>query len=158
MSGGRDTALARLEADLHRLVPVSAAMGVRVLRLEASALELAAPLRLNHNHAGSGFAGSLYGLATLAGWAYLRHIIAEAGLDALLLLGEARVRYHHPCREDLHAATGLADAPRAAFLERLRATGRARVDLAIRLPAAGPPAATVEGRYFARPVPAGDIP
>ena len=131
MSRPRDPALARLEADLHRLVPISAAMGVRVLRLEPAALELAAPLARNHNHAGTGFAGSLYALATLSGWAYLRYLIDAAGLEALLLLGEAGVRYHHPCRDELHSHTGLGDAERGDR-----------------------PAVTVQGRFFALPGPA----
>lgn len=141
----------RLERDIHRLVPLSAAMGVRVVRLDCEALELAAPLERNHNHAGTGFAGSLFSLGALTGWAYLRHLVREAGLSHRLLLGDAQVRYHRPVEEDLLAVTGLAEAQRAAFLEPLAGGGRARVDLEIQVLPGPAPGASLQGRFFALP-------
>lgn len=141
----------RLERDIHRLVPLSAAMGVRVVHLDCGALELAAPLDRNHNHAGSGFAGSLFSLGALTGWAYLRHLVREAGLSHKLLLGDAQVRYHRPVEEDLLAATGLAEDQRGAFLGPLAGGGRARVDLEIQLLPGASPGATLRGRFFALP-------
>lgn len=141
----------RLERDIHRLVPLSAAMGVRVVGLDRGALELAAPLDRNHNHAGTGFAGSLFSLGALTGWAYLRHLVREAGLSHKLLLGDARVRYHRPVEQDLLAVTGLGESQRAAFLEPLAGGGRARVDLEIQLLPGPSPGATLQGRFFALP-------
>ena len=151
MSSATQQACRRLEQDIHRLVPLSAAMGVRVLRLDPDGLELAAPLERNHNHAGTGFAGSLFSLGALTGWAYLRHLIREAGLANKLLLGDAQVRFHRPVEEDLHTLTGLDAAEREAFLQPLATTGRSRVDLQIQVLPGPSPGASLQGRFFAVP-------
>ena len=141
----------QLEQTLHRLIPLSAAMGLRVAALERERLVLTAPLALNHNHAGSGFAGSIYSLACLAGWAFLRQLVERGGLTAELLLGEGRIRYQQPLLGDLRAEITVPEATQTALLARLRAGATARLRLDVHLPDPQQPAASFSGSYFAKP-------
>lgn len=142
----------KLESLLHELIPISRAMGIRVAHLDADSLCLEAPLALNHNHAGSGFAGSLYSLASLTGWAFLRQLVDREGVAAELLLAEANVRYRRPVTADLRAWVRVDAAEQARLLEALRAGRKARLPLEIVLPEPADPAVTFAGSYFARPI------
>lgn len=140
----------RLQADLHRLIPISQAMGIIVGELAAERLVLTAPLARNHNHAGTGFAGSLYSLASLAGWAFLRQLTEREGLAAELVLGEARIRYDRPAAGDLGAEVVVPVATQRAVLEGLRQRGKARLPLEIAILAGDEGVARFSGQYFAR--------
>lgn len=139
-----------LEAELHRLIPLSAAMEVAVRRLDAETLVLVAPLRANHNHTGTGFAGSLYALASLAGWALLRQVFQRAGLAPALVLGEGRMRYLRPVEGDLKATASLDRTAQEGFIERIREGRRARGELVIPVPDEA--TAVYTGRFYATPV------
>lgn len=138
-----------LEAELHQLIPLSAAMGVRVSHADAENLVLVAPLHLNHNHTGTGFAGSLYALASLAGWALLREVFRQAGLTPALVLGEGRMRYLRPVRVDPVATASLSAGEQQAFIERLRHGKRVRSELVIPVPDRD--TAVYTGRFYATP-------
>ncbi len=56
-----------IESYLHREIPITAAMGIRVESYNEKELVLTAPLEPNHNHLGTAFGGSLSAIATLAG-------------------------------------------------------------------------------------------
>lgn len=49
-------------------------MAIQVDDLGPTHITLSAPLGPNHNHAGTGFAGAIYSVCVLAGWALLRHV------------------------------------------------------------------------------------
>lgn len=141
----------RLQDTLHSLIPLSRAMGIEVAALEPERLQLRAPLSLNHNHAGSGFAGSLYSLASLTGWALLRHLVEAQQLSAELVLGEAKIRYRRPLVEDLMASARLPLAEQQALLAKLREGRHARLELSVALGDEYDPDASFRGQYFARP-------
>ena len=140
-----------LQNTLHALIPISRAMGIQVARLEPGLLQLSAPLGLNHNHAGSGFAGSLYSLASLAGWGLLRHLVDSHGIKAELVLGQASIRYQRPALSDLLATVRLPAGQQADLVARLRRGDKARLRLSIALGNESDPDATFTGSYFARP-------
>lgn len=142
---------AELQALLHRQVPISAAMGITVESLAPDRLVLQAPLSLNHNHCDQGFAGSIYALASLSGWAMLRYLTAREGVEALLLLGEGRIRYHRPLNEDLRVEVVLPPAQQQAAIARLRAGSNVRLPLELAIPPGPEPAAVFSGTYFAKP-------
>mgnify|MGYP006388543281 CR=1 FL=1 len=58
-----------LERYLHREIPLSAAIGVRVEVAGPGGVVLAAPLEPNVNHRGTAFAGSISALGMLTAWA-----------------------------------------------------------------------------------------
>ncbi|SEO50774.1 YiiD C-terminal domain-containing protein [Aquisalimonas asiatica] len=139
-----------LQALLHDQIPISAAMGIRVLALEPQTVTLSAPLAANHNHANTQFAGSQHALASLAGWALLRVWAETAGWEAELVLGKADIRYLRPAAGDMTVQARLTDSQ----LEELDAarrgngTGRLRLDMEIRTDAGV--CARFGGQYVAR--------
>lgn len=87
---------AELERTWHEEIPISAQMGVRLSRNETNVIEVTAGLNPNLNLHGSMFAGSLYSLATLAGWGALFLRLKMLELDAAIVLAEADIRYLKP--------------------------------------------------------------
>ena len=149
----------QLQALLHEQIPISAAMGVRVLEAEPRRVIVTAPLAANHNPAGTMFAGSQHSLASLAGWSLLRNWCSMFSWSAELVLGKAEIRYMKPANDDMRAAAELTDDQ----LERLRIardrSGRARLELGIDLETSLGVCARFQGHYMARtmdPPAAGD--
>lgn len=144
-------ATATLESALHRLIAPARAMEVRVVRLDAAGAVLTAPLTANHNHAGTGFAGSLYSLACLTGWGWLFAHTRGLGHSPALLLADGQIRYERPCTGDLRADLRIpAEVPEtvARGLQRGR---RTRLELAVTLTADEQPVARFTGTYAALP-------
>ena len=112
-------------------IPVSAAMQFSIDRLETSGIRVSAPLEANFNVHGTGFAGSIYSIAILTGWALCTHIIDEAGLDADLVVGKAEIAYKAPVETDLACRCDASDNEREAFVEGLRSRGKGRLALEI---------------------------
>lgn len=140
-------ALARLWQDS---IPLAAAMGVDIRRLDNDVLELAAPLAPNRNHMGSAFGGSLQGLATLAGWG-VTLMAAGAPGSCHVVVREAQMRFLVPVSGELVAQADLPQATAAAtFRMGLKERGRARltVPVAIRGPGESP-AARFVGEFVA---------
>ena len=128
---------AELEAYLHAKIPLSAAMGARVLECGAARLVLEAPLAPNINHLGTVFGGSLHALPTLACYAGLWTLLRAAGMDVHVVVkssaadyrvpvtGDPRAVWHPPRREEIDD-----------FLHTLRRRGRARISLTAAVEAA----------------------
>lgn len=134
----------------HDSIPLAAAMGVEIRRLDNDMLQLAAPLAPNRNHMGSAFGGSLQGLATLAGWGVTLMSAGSPG-SCHVVVREAQMRFLVPVSGELIA---VADMPQAAavatFRMGLNERGRARltVPVAIRGPGESP-AARFVGEFVA---------
>jgi|SRR5690625_2353655 len=141
----------QLTSTLHQLIPMTAAMAVTVTQLDLESLTLSSPLSINHNHAGSAFAGSLYALASITGWAFLHQLLAREELSAELVLADGHIRYRRPVTHDLRAQLQLSTAEQQAFLQQLQQSKRARIQLAISLPDQEQIAATFQGLYIATP-------
>lgn len=139
---------AALEARIHAHIPLARAMQVRILSFDGATVVLAAPLAANLNDKGTGFAGSLATLVTLAGWS-LATLLGETGGE----LCEAAV-YHseldflRPVREELRAEARVADPDALVRLrERLAAGKRAKLPVLARLGPADDPAVQFSGNY-----------
>jgi thioesterase domain-containing protein len=139
---------AELQALLSRELPITQHLGVEVLRLDDTGLELRLPLAANRNHKGAAFAGSLNALATLAGWGVLVDVLARRGIDAHVVIQDSSVRYLAPVHAD---AVARCAAPHSAPLEHALATfgrrGLARLALTAEIAQDGQPAVAFQGRY-----------
>lgn len=140
-----------LQARFNNLIPLSRAMEVLVTRLDETGIELTAPLYANHNHTGTGFAGSLYSLACLAGWGWLYALTRGAGIEPQLVLADGQIRYHRPCNDELHAVLDVPSDLADTVMATLGRRRRARAELTVYLPGAKRPAATFSGRFVALP-------
>jgi len=147
----QENARQALQSDLHTLIPLSGYMEIRISALGPAHIELEAPLGPNHNHAGTGFAGAIYSVAVLAGWALLRHATRQAGVDAELVIADAQMHYQRPVTGDIVAHTAITPEQLAELTHRLGSGRRVRLPLVIQVGDPEDPDATLQGRYFARP-------
>lgn len=141
------TSLQRL---LHKQVPLTRQMGVTVAQLHRDAIELHAPLSVNHNHNGTAFGGSLASLMTLSGWSLLLVRLQAAGIDADLMIQKQQLTYRRPVTGALTSHCVLDDTQQwDDFIEMLNRRRRARIGLNAWTGAADNPAATMEAHYVA---------
>jgi thioesterase domain-containing protein len=124
-----------LEAVLHRDIPLTRDMGIKVLTWHAHMLRLHLPLAPNVNHKSTLFGGSLYCGAVLAGWGWLHVRLKEAGInDGHIVIQEGQISYPLPVKTD---AVAICDAPDEAvwnrFLKMYERRGRARLTLDTRI-------------------------
>ena len=120
-----------LEDKIRATIPLAAAMQFSIRELDADHIRVAAPLEPNVNIHGTGFAGSLYSLAVLSGWALCMHLIELLELDAELVVGRAEIRYRAPVRGPIECRTACSAAERDAFAAGVRDEGKGRMRLEI---------------------------
>lgn len=141
---------AEVESYLHRHIPISSAMGVRVLAAAPEGVTLGAPLAPNINHRATVFGGSVSAVAILSAWAWLHFAVRNAGLKSRLVIQRNTVEYLAPIAGDFEAhCAGIPAAAFEKFEKQLRRLGKARVTLAAELRFEGKVAATFEGDYVA---------
>ena len=146
MSPGKSAA-AELEVRIRRSIPLSAAMRFAIEALDGERIVSRAPLAPNVNIHGTGFAGSIYSLAVLTGWAYCSHVLELHAVDAELVVASAEIRYRRPVTGDIVCATGAATEPRRAFIDGVRGEGKGLLELEVRVGEA--PSARLVARYCA---------
>jgi thioesterase domain-containing protein len=149
--GGAADAAPRLERYLHAQIPISKAMGVRVLRADARGVLLSAPLKANVNHRQTFFGGSAAALATLAAWGLAHERLLEhAGLDVHLVIQRSSMEYLEPAAAEVEAE---CVAPPDKAWDRLARTvqrwGKGRIELHVELRAAGAVVGSFEGSFVA---------
>lgn len=142
--------LKELERTLHEDIPITTQLGITVLEYEADSLALKAPLDANINHKGTAFAGSIYAVATLAGWGLIWLLLREAEIAARIVIQESSIRYRLPITQDMVA---ICSKPSPARLEQffvmLRRKGIARLELQTQIREGGHTAVEFTGRYVA---------
>jgi thioesterase domain-containing protein len=139
-----------LTAFLHEKIPLTRAMGVRVVESGAR-LVLEAPLGANVNHLGTAFGGSLHALPTLACYAALWTLLYEAGLDGHVVVRRSAAEYRQPVKETLRAVC-LRPMPAVAaeFMADLRRNKKARMELTAMVEGEnGKPAVEFSGTFVA---------
>lgn len=99
-----------LEALLHRDIPLTRAMQVRVASWENHQLRLEVPLAPNSNLHSSMFGGSLYCAALLVGWGWLHLRLLEAGMQGAVVIKDAQISYLLPVTGEALACCAAPDA------------------------------------------------
>lgn len=142
--------VADIEAYLHRHIPITRDMGVRVLECSHEGVALSAPLAPNVNHRATVFGGSVSATLILAAWTWLHFSLREAGLRCQIVIQRNTVDYVAPIPGDFTVrCDGLTAAPWERFLRTLRRHGKARLELHARLQWHGKTAAKFAGDYVA---------
>jgi thioesterase domain-containing protein len=122
--------LREAEAFFHERIPLTRAMGVRVVPDAVHGFAVEAPVALNYNHLQTAFGGSVNAVATLAGygllWLELREQIAH------VVIGSSSIRFLRAVRETIRA---ICVPPQARELEAMKASlrekGKARITLSV---------------------------
>ena len=120
-----------LQQKIRESIPLSEAMQFTIESLDNEAIRVTAPLEPNINIHGTGFAGSIYSVAVLTGWALATHILEDAGLEAELVVAKAEIRYRAPVTGELNCATTVDTGVRDAFLRATREQGKGLLRLEI---------------------------
>ncbi|WP_374012806.1 YiiD C-terminal domain-containing protein [Pseudoxanthomonas koreensis] len=138
-----------LQAHLQS-IPMVRAMQIELAGAGDGRLRLRAPLAPNVNDKGSAFGGSLVSLMTLAGWGLVTWQLGRAGVQADVYVADSTVRYLAPLHDALEAEAWLEDGEWEAFVATFLARGRARCQIAVRVPLPNGGDATVfSGRFVA---------
>ncbi len=117
---------------LHQAIPLTEAMQIDDLEYTGHSVRMGAPLAPNINDKGTGFAGSLAGLATLCGWTLLTLWLRERGIEADVMIAKSEQRYLAPVTERFIAEALLPeDAVVQQFWERFQDKRRARLPISV---------------------------
>jgi thioesterase domain-containing protein len=120
-----------LTRKIRDAIPLSEAMRFTIDSLSQDAIRVSAPLEPNINIHGTGFAGSIYSLSVLTGWALCTHIMDELSMDGDLVVGKAEIIYRAPVQGDLECHCRATQEQRQAFLSHFRDSGKGRLALEI---------------------------
>jgi thioesterase domain-containing protein len=137
------------EKFLHEQIPITRAMGLRVVAHDETGFVVEAPVALNSNHLRTAFGGSINAVATLAAYGLLWIEINDRAVH--VVVAESSIRFLRPIRETIRAiclppALDEVDA----FRMQLAGKGKARIGLRVNVVEAGQTAAEFQGTFLAR--------
>lgn len=144
------TTPAELQQYLHEHIPLSRAMQVSVVSLDADAATLQAPLAPNINHRETAFGGSISTLAILAAWSLLQTRLAGQRVPFRLVIQRNDMDYLLPITDTFSATATLVDP--AAWDRQLRMLARrgvARFAVEAQVRAGGELAGRFSGEFVA---------
>src|SRR5213595_3143640 len=122
--------LLKAEKFLHEQIPITRAMGLRVVAHDDAGFTIEAPVALNSNHLRTGFGGSINAVATLAAYGFLWMELNDAA--AHVVVAESSIRFLRPIREAIRATClrpGTTSV--AAFRRQFAEKGKARIALRV---------------------------
>ncbi len=135
------------EQFFHERIPLTRAMGLRVVSNAQNVFALEAPVALNHNHLHTAFGGSINAVATLAGYGMLWQELDET---AQLVISASSIRFLQPVRETIRAMC-MPPGPECmeTFRNDFEQNGKARIALTVRVEENERLAAEFEGTFVA---------
>jgi thioesterase domain-containing protein len=137
------------EKYFHQQIPITRAMGVRVVARDENQFIVEAPVALNSNHLRTAFGGSINAVATLAAYGLLWLGLRDHAVH--VVVAESAIRFLRPVRETIRAICLWPDQDEwAAFQTRFAEKGKARITLRVNVVEEGQTAAEFEGIFVAR--------
>jgi len=85
-----------LEQVWHQTIPMSKAMNISVCSYDRFSLFATCDIEFNKNLHNTMFAGSIYTLATLTGWAWVYFKLQEAEVEGDIVLADGHIKYLAP--------------------------------------------------------------
>ena len=141
--------LPEAEKFLHEQIPITRAMGLRVVANGEPGFTVEAPVALNSNHLRTAFGGSINAVATLAAYGFLWLELNDAA--AHVVVAESSIRFLRPVRETIRATClWPSGGMLGAFRRQLAEKGKARITLRVNVTEAGETAAEFHGIFLAR--------
>lgn len=140
--------LENLQDRIERLIPMTGALGLRLVSFDGKTLTVEAPLEPNHNHQNTAFGGSLYCVGVMAAWSLLQLWLDEKGLPGDIVIQSGAMDYSDPVTDDFAATARFPDsAVMEKFEAMLRRRGKARLSLESDLLQHGEPRGRFSGRF-----------
>src|SRR3954471_1400745 len=122
--------LLKAEKFLHEQIPITRAMGLRVVAHDDAGFTIEAPVALNSNHLRTAFGGSINAVATLAAYGFLWMELNDASVH--VVVAESSIRFLRPVRETIRAVCRRpAPDELAAFRAQFAAKGKGRISLRV---------------------------
>ena len=144
-----ETALHQAEEYLHQQIPITRAMGIRVVGHSENGFAVEAPVAQNSNHLRTAFGGSINAVATLAAYGFLWLEMHDPAVH--VVVAESSIRFLRPVHEMIRAICRCPEpAEWAAFQRRFAERGKARITLRVNVVEANQTAAEFEGIFVAR--------
>ena len=138
----------QLQDFLHRCIPATAALHIRVVSCGTDGVELLMLHAPNRNHKNTVFGGSTALGATVCGWALVHLNCPEAVGN--IVIQSSEIRYTAPAHGDLLLSAKSSDATEWTHCrEMLAQRGKGKIDLAVEGFSDGLPVARLTGRYVA---------
>lgn len=134
---------------LHQHIPLTAALGARVLLCSEKSVRISAPLQPNLNHRNTAFGGSLATLGILSGWTLLHFALRARGVEARLVIQKSECEFLEPVAHEFIAESTLPEAEWERFLATLTKHRRARIAIGSAISADGRAAVAASGSYVA---------
>lgn len=129
----------------HKKIPISEAMGLKIVSFDNNELVTKANLAPNVNVHGTAFAGSLYSIQALTGWGMIHLQTRLLGLEASILIAKGDIDYASPVKADIVAVCRFDGHEEEQKL--LIAKGKARFQLVCEVDIGGEIASTFRGSY-----------
>ena len=137
------------EQYFHQQIPITRAMGVRVVAHDENQFIIEAPVAQNSNHLGTAFGGSINAVATLAAYGLLWLALREQAVH--VVVAESSIRFLRPVRKTIRAICSRPDpAEWAAFRSQFAEKSKARLTLRVSVVEGDHPAAEFEGTFVVR--------
>jgi len=141
--------LREAEKFLHEQIPITRAMGLRVIAHDDTGFTVEAPVALNSNHLRTAFGGSINAVATLAAYGFLWMELKDAAVH--VVVAESSIRFLRPVRETIRATCPRPEETvLAEFRRHFSGRGKAGINLRVKVAESGETAAEFEGRFLAR--------
>ena len=139
-----------LQKYLHERIPISKAMGVKVLEATVNGVKLAAPLSPNINHRETVFGGSSSAVAILSAWSLLYLRLKNENIKSRIVIQRSTMNYEHPIA-DMFTASSVNCDPLIwlKFIAMLKRKNRARVKISSILHCNGRKVGEFEGAFVA---------
>jgi thioesterase domain-containing protein len=137
------------EKYFHEQIPITRAMGVRVVAHDENGFVIEAPVALNSNHLRTAFGGSINAVATLAAYGLLWLELRDPAVH--VVVAESSIRFLRPVLETIRAICLRPNAQEwTAFRTRFAEKGKARITLHVNVVEEGQTAAEFEGIFVTR--------
>ena len=136
-----------LQNKIRSAIPISEAMQFSIEELSPHSIMVRAPLAPNVNIHGTGFAGSIYSIAVLAGWGLSTHIMNLLGMEGELVVSKAEIKYRAPVTGPIECRTVTSEAECREFQHNFNSSGKGRLSLTIEVGDA--PQAVLSGTFYA---------
>ena len=136
-----------LEQKIRQAIPLSEAMQFSISSLSLDGIQVRAPLEPNINIHGTGFAGSIYAVGVLTGWALCTHIMQETDIEAELVVAGAEIRYRAPVTGELECSCVCSMEQRNSFRQGVEKAGKGKLLLDIEI--GGNRQAVLQATYIA---------
>lgn len=135
---------------LHKHIPMTSHMGVRVVRFDKTSICLTTPLAPNLNHRESAFGGSIASLAVVAGWTLIHLRLEEHAFRGRLVIQHSTTEFQRPIEDDFETYCSLASPKQwNRFVDTLSRRGKARLTLKSESKVGERTMAVHEGTYVA---------